>query len=85
MKKTNHKLVGLALLYLSTTFTFSGNAPVYAGTVENLPIEGSVALNQNAILTRKQLVDAFIKHITDLDRDFTLVIGNQALKNEPGV
>ena len=48
MKKTNHKLVGLALLYLSTTFTFSGNAPVYAGTVENLPIEGSVALNQNA-------------------------------------
>ena len=41
MKKTNHKLVGLALLYLSTTFTFSGNVPVYAGTVENLPIEGS--------------------------------------------
>ena len=36
MKKTNHKLVGLALLYLSTTFTFSGNVPVYAGTVENL-------------------------------------------------
>ena len=34
MKKTNHKLVGLALLYLSTTFTFSGNAPVYAGTRE---------------------------------------------------
>ena len=29
MKKTNHKLVGLALLYLSTTFTFSGNVPVY--------------------------------------------------------
>ena len=57
MKKTNHKLVGLALLYLSTTFTFSGNMPVYAGTVENLPIEGSVALNQNAILTRKQLVN----------------------------
>ena len=83
MKKTNHKLVGLAVLYLSTTFTLSGNVPVYAGTVENLPIEGSVALNQNAILTRTQLVNAFIKHITDLDRDFTLVISNQALKNEP--
>ena len=82
MRKSVLKLLSLVLLYLSIACTLPEAATAYADTSGVPTIEGNVALNSNTILTREQLITTFIKHISNLDEEFTLVIGKSALKND---
>lgn len=83
MERRKFKLFILILALLSILITSPDVGDVYANSL-NLPAtvqsKGDVAYS-GLITTRKQLVNAFIKHVKNLDTNFTLKISYKAISN----
>lgn len=83
MKKRNLKLFILILILISMIIVSPKTCDIYADNL-NLPVtvqnKGEVAYS-GLISTRKQLVKAFIKHIKNLDTDFTLKVSYKTIPN----
>ena len=83
MKKRKLKLFILILILINLIITSPETCYIYADNLE-VPVtmqnKGDIAYSE-PISTRKQLVKAFIKHVKNLDTDFTLQISYKAIQN----
>lgn len=83
MKKRKLKLFILILILINLIITSPETCYIYADNLE-VPVttqnKGDIAYSE-PISTRKQLVKAFIKHVKNLDTDFTLQVSYKAIQN----